>query len=107
MLDAIDRLTLLDLAMLLIVVLAVAVIIFAALWRQALDAAASQRKLAASNFDWACEGRNEVVALRRRLAHSERRHANLQERYADLTRRLLAKHYYEIEMNVSRRKQTG
>lgn len=46
----------------------------------------------------------ELAALRKRLADVERRHGNLQAVYAQLTRRLLAKNFYEIEQHVRRKR---
>lgn len=58
-------------------------------------------------YMWAEEHRREADVYQTRLRELERRLANLQTRYADLTRRLLAKNYAVIEEYRYRKRNEG
>ena len=63
-----------------------------------------QRTRAEENWMWAELERTDAAILRKRLAQVERRHANLQAHYAELTRRLLANNYILIERHRHRKR---
>lgn len=75
------------------------------MWLDAEGECRRQQRRAEEAELWLLLADEEIAAVRRRLADVERRHGNLQAVYAQLTRRLLAKNFVEIEQNVRRKRQ--
>jgi predicted negative regulator of RcsB-dependent stress response len=94
-----------DFAVLVVVMLLTVVAALAWMVREARRECAQQQRRAEEAETWLMLTDEEVEAVRRRLADVERRHGNLQSVYAQLTRRLLAKNFYEIEQQVRRKRQ--
>lgn len=91
-------------------VVALLLVVAAALaWlaREARRECAQQQRRAEEAEMWLLLADAEIAAVRRRLADVERRHGNLQQLYAQLTRTLLRRNYYEIEQHVRRRRSAA
>lgn len=93
-----------DFVVLVVVMLLTVVAALAWMWREARRECAQQQRRAEEAELWLMLSDEEIAAVRRRLADVERRHGNLQMLYAQLTRRLLAKNFYEIEQHVRRKR---
>ena len=74
------------------------------MWRDAERECRAQQRRAEEAELWLMLTDEEIAAVRKRLADVERRHGNLQQMYAQLTRRLLAKNFFEIEQHVRRKR---
>jgi hypothetical protein len=74
------------------------------MWLDAERECKRQQRRAEEAECWLQLADEEVEAVRRRLADVERRHGNLQAVYAQLTRRLLSRNYFEIEQHVRRKR---
>ncbi|GIK73826.1 MAG: hypothetical protein BroJett021_28140 [Chloroflexota bacterium] len=84
--------------------LLVVIAVLAWMVREARRECAALRQRAEVAELWCLLAEEEEATVRRRLADVERRHENLQQMYAQLTRRLLAKNFYEIEQHVRRKR---
>lgn len=93
-----------DFATLVVLMQLVMVGVLAWMVRTARRECAQQQRRAEEAELWLMLADEEIAAVRKRLADVERRHGNLQQMYAQLTRRLLAKNFYEIEQHVRRKR---
>ena len=94
-----------DFATLLLVMAVTVAVVLTWMWRDAERECRAQRRQAEELACWGELQIEEINALRQRLDAAERRHANLQQVYANLVRRRLAQSYPLIEHNLTRQRR--
>jgi len=94
-----------DFATLLLVMAVTVAAVLLWMWRDAERECKMQRRNAEELACWGELQIEEINALRSRLEAAERRHANLQQVYANLVRRRLAQSYSLIDRNLARQRR--